>query len=122
MIHSRRRSVADDRVQGEDGSGAVQAPSRSSCVETADVVRELAVFLPWRERAALATSAWVGGSPESSSALLEGPLAVVRSAYVGEAGEGVPVKAPQRRGEAFAALLGDIAVLDVTRRWPAVAQ
>jgi hypothetical protein len=89
--------------------------------DPADVVRELAVFLPWRERAALVASAWACGSPESSSALLEGPLAVVRSAYVGEAGEGVPVKAPQRRGEAFAALLGDIAVPDVTRRWPAVA-
>jgi hypothetical protein len=34
----------------------------------------------------------------------------------------VPVKVPQWRGEAFAALLGDIAVPGVTRRWPAVAQ
>ena len=44
------------------------------------------------------------------------------AAYAGQAADGVPVKAPQRRGEAFAALLGDIAVPDVTRRWPAVAQ
>jgi nucleoside diphosphate kinase len=90
--------------------------------DPADVVRELAVFLPWRERAALVASAWACGSPASSSAVLDGPLAAVRSAYAGQAVDGVPVKAPQRRGEAFAALLGDIAVPDVTRRWPAVAQ
>jgi hypothetical protein len=34
----------------------------------------------------------------------------------------VQVRAPLRRGEAFAALLGDIAVPDMTLRWPAVAQ
>lgn len=90
--------------------------------DPADVVRELAVFLPWRERAALVASAWACGAPASSSAVLDGPLAAVRSAYVGQAGDGVPVKAPRRRGEAFAALLGDIAVPEVTRRWPAVAQ
>jgi nucleoside diphosphate kinase len=89
--------------------------------DPADVVRELAVFLPWRERAGLVASAWACGSP-ASSAVLDGPLAAVRSAYAGQEGDGVPVKAPQRRGEAFAALLADIAVPDVTRRWPAVAQ
>ena len=47
---------------------------------------------------------------------------MVRSAYARQADEGVPVKAPQRRGEAFAALPGDIAVPEVTRRWSAVAQ
>lgn len=91
--------------------------------DPADVVRELAVFLPWRERAALVASAWACGSPASSSAVLDGPLAAVRSAYAGQAADGAPVNAPRRRGEAFAALLGDdIAVPDVTRRWPAVAQ
>ena len=90
--------------------------------DPADVVRELAVFLPWRERAALAASAWASGSPESSSAVLDGPLSAVRSAYAGRTGDGVPVRAPQRRGEAFAALLGDIAVPDVTWRWSAVTQ
>jgi nucleoside diphosphate kinase len=90
--------------------------------DPADVVRELAVFLPWRERAALVASAWACGSPASSSALLDGPLAAVRAAYAGQSAGGEPVKAPQRRGEAFAALLGDIAGTDVTRRWPAVAQ
>ena len=43
--------------------------------DPADVVRELAVFLPWCERAALAASAWACGSPASSSAVLDGPLA-----------------------------------------------
>lgn len=94
--------------------------------DPADVVRELAVFLPWRERAALAASAWACGSPASSSAVLEGPLAVVRSAYAGRPGDagraGAGWRAAQRRGEAFAELLGDIAVLDATSRWPAVAQ
>ena len=90
--------------------------------DPADVVRELAVFLPWRERAALVASAWACGSPASSPALLDGPLAAVRSAYAGRAAGGEPVKAPLRRSEAFAALLGDIAVPDVTRRWSAVAQ
>jgi hypothetical protein len=51
-----------------------------------------------------------------------GPLAAVRSAYAGQAADGEPVKAPLRRGEAFAALMGDIVVPDVTRRWPALAQ
>ncbi|HEY6787304.1 MAG TPA: nucleoside-diphosphate kinase [Trebonia sp.] len=90
--------------------------------DPADVVRELAVFLPWRERAALVASAWACGSPTSSSAVLDGPLGAVRAAYAGRAGGGVQVPAPQRRGEAFAALLGDIAVPDMTWRWPAVAQ
>jgi nucleoside diphosphate kinase len=90
--------------------------------DPADVARELAVFLPWRERAALVASAWACGSPASSPTVLDGPLAVVRSAYAGQAHGGAPVQAPQERGEAFAALLGDIAVGDVTRRWPAVAQ
>jgi nucleoside diphosphate kinase len=90
--------------------------------DPADVVRELAVFLPWRERAALVASAWACGSPASSSAVLDGPLAAVRAAYAGQSAGGEPVKVPQRRGEAFAALLGDIAVPDVARRWPAVAQ
>lgn len=90
--------------------------------DPADVVRELAVFLPWRERAALVTSARACGSPSSSSAVLDVPLATVRSAYAGQAADGAAVKAPQWRGKAFAALPGDIAVPDVTRRWPAVAQ
>jgi nucleoside diphosphate kinase len=90
--------------------------------DPADVVRELAVFLPWRERAALVASAWACGSPASSSAVLEGPLATVRWAYAGRAGEGVQVRAPRRRGEAFAALLSDIAGPDAAWRWPAVAQ
>jgi hypothetical protein len=80
------------------------------------------VFLPWRERAALVTSARACGSPSSSSAVLDVPLATVRSAYAGQAADGAAVKAPQWRGKAFAALPGDIAVPDVTRRWPAVAQ
>jgi nucleoside diphosphate kinase len=89
--------------------------------DPADVVRELAVFLPWRERAALAASAWACGSPASSS-VLDGPVAAVRAAYAGRAGDSVQVRAPQRRSEAFAALLGDIAIPDVASRWPAVAQ
>jgi hypothetical protein len=89
--------------------------------DPADVVRELAVFLPWRERAALVASAWARGSPELS-AVLDGPLAAIRSAYADRAGDGVRVRAPQRRGEAFAALLSDIAVPDVTWRWPTVAE
>jgi nucleoside diphosphate kinase len=89
--------------------------------DPADLVRELAVFLPWRERAALVISAWACGLPASSS-VLEGPLAAVRSAYAVQASDGVPVKVPHRRGEAFAALLSDIAVPDATRRWPAVAK
>jgi hypothetical protein len=67
-------------------------------------------------------SAWACGSPAASSAVLDGPLGAVRAAYAGRAGGGVQVRAPQRRGEAFAALLGDIAVPDMTWRWPAVAQ
>ena len=90
--------------------------------DPADVVRELAVFLPWRERAALVASAWACGSPPSSSAVLDGPLG--RSARPTRAGQAAAcrLRAPQRRGEAFAALLGDIAVPDMTWRWPAVAQ
>jgi hypothetical protein len=90
--------------------------------DPADVVRELAVFLPWRERADLVASAWACGSPASSAAVLDGPLAAVRSASAGRPGGGVQVRAPQRRAEAFAALLSDIAIQDMTWRWPAVAQ
>jgi hypothetical protein len=74
--------------------------------DPADMVRELAVCSPWRERAALVASAWACGSPASSSALLDGPLAAVRSAFAGRAADHTPVKAPRRRGEAFAALPG----------------
>jgi nucleoside diphosphate kinase len=90
--------------------------------DPADVVRELAVFLPWRERAALVASAWACASRASSSAVLDGLLAAVRSAYAGRTDDGVQVRAPLRRGEAFAALLSDIAVPDMTLRWPAVVQ
>jgi hypothetical protein len=38
------------------------------------------------------------------------------------AGAGVRVRAPQRRGEAFAVLLSDIDGPDVTWRWPTVAE
>jgi hypothetical protein len=44
------------------------------------------------------------------------------SAYADRAGDGVRVRAPQRRGEAFAALLSDIAGPDLTWRWPTVAE
>jgi nucleoside diphosphate kinase len=90
--------------------------------DPADVVRELAVFLPWRERAALVASAWACGSPASSSAVIDGPLAAVRSAYAERPDDGVLVRAPRRRAEAFAELLSDIAIRDATWRWPAVAQ
>jgi len=38
-------TVADDRAQGEDGFGAVQAPSRSSYVETALLMTRFYEFL-----------------------------------------------------------------------------
>ena len=119
---------------GNDPAGRAPDPLRSvagspnrllTMVHTsddpADVARELAVFLPWRERAAPVASAWACGSAESS-AVLDGPLAAVRSAYADRAGAGARVRAPQPRREAFAALLSDIAVPDVTWRWPTVAE
>jgi hypothetical protein len=89
--------------------------------DPADVVREPAVFLPWRERAAMVASARACG-PSAPAEVLDGPLAVVRSAYEGRPGEGSRLRARRLRGEAFAALLGDIAVPDTTGRRPAVSQ
>ncbi|MEU5240945.1 hypothetical protein ACH4UR_24825 [Streptomyces lydicus] len=86
-----------------------------------DVVRELAVFLPWRERAELVASAWAS-SPAGAPAL-EAPLAAVQAAYPGclpeppETAGGVP----KQRGEAFAALVRDVVDPRVARRWAAVS-
>ncbi|MEJ8654709.1 nucleoside-diphosphate kinase [Streptomyces sp. MS1.AVA.3] len=86
-----------------------------------DVVRELAVFLPWRERAALVASAWAR-DPYTASPVLDGPLAAVRSAYARrpDVSDVEPEQAPSQRGEAFAALLRDITAPEVERRWAAV--
>ncbi|MGW7292841.1 hypothetical protein ACWGIB_10700 [Streptomyces xiamenensis] len=87
--------------------------------EPLDVVRELAVFLPWRARAELVASAWA--SSPSSSSVVEAPLAAVRAAYpdcpsaLPEAGQ-----LPAGRGEAFAALISDITVSPWKHRWAAI--
>ncbi|WP_181009019.1 nucleoside-diphosphate kinase [Streptomyces sp. SM12] len=60
-----------------------------------DVVRELAVFLPWRERAALVASAHVP-SPGGSQAVVQAPLAAVLAAYPDPA-NGRP-RTPSRNG------------------------
>lgn len=84
-----------------------------------DVVRELAVFLPWRERAELVASACAS----SRSPVLAAPLVAVRAAY-----SGCPASPPVaaglelgRRGEAFAALVRDVAVPHLSKRWGAVS-
>ncbi|WEH31984.1 nucleoside-diphosphate kinase [Streptomyces sp. AM 4-1-1] len=84
-----------------------------------DVVRELAVFLTWQERAELVASAWASGPGGSS--VIETPLAAVRSAYPGcpPAPPGAR-RVPGWRGEAFAALVRDIAVPQTPQRWAAV--
>ncbi|MFJ6140774.1 nucleoside-diphosphate kinase [Kitasatospora sp. NPDC092286] len=91
-----------------------------------DVVRELAVFLPWRERAALVASSHVSG-PDGSGPAVEAALAAVVAAYpepssgraaLGAAGGRVP----SRRGEAFAELLRDIAAAGMGPRWEAVSR
>jgi hypothetical protein len=69
----------------------------------ADVARELAVFLSWRERAALVASAWAAGS------------------VCGRA-SGARTRVPPGRGEAFAELLRDVDLPDIARRWSAVEQ
>ncbi|WP_217230780.1 nucleoside-diphosphate kinase [Streptomyces anulatus] len=86
--------------------------------DPADVVRELAVFLPWRERAALVASAWanVPGSPS----LLEGPLAAVRASYRGCPQADAAPSGFSERGEAFAALVRDTSVQPMRQRWAAL--
>ncbi|MFD4862596.1 hypothetical protein [Streptomyces atratus] len=86
-----------------------------------DVVRELAVFLPWRERAELVASAWAcspAGAP-----VLEAPLAVMRAAYPGclPASAQAVGRIPEWRGEAFAALVRDVAAQHVPQRWAGVS-
>ncbi|WP_198042726.1 nucleoside-diphosphate kinase [Actinoalloteichus fjordicus] len=84
-----------------------------------DVVRELAVFLPWRERAALVASA-SASHPDSSSCLVA-PLAVVEAAYRGCLEASAEDRwVPQQRGEAFAALVRAIGVPQLPQRWAAV--
>lgn len=86
-----------------------------------DVVRELAAFLPWRERAELLASAWAC-SPDGTP-VLEAPLAAVQAAYPGcSADPSAAVgRVPEHRGEAFAALVRDVADPRVARRWAAVS-
>ncbi|MFJ5068240.1 nucleoside-diphosphate kinase [Kitasatospora sp. NPDC088556] len=91
-----------------------------------DVVRELAVFLPWRERAALVASAHVSGPCEPGS-VVEAALAAVVAAYPeppsGRAAENATGgRGPGRRGEAFAELVRDIAVGGTGSRWEAVTR
>lgn len=86
-----------------------------------DLVRELAVFLPWRERAELVASAWVG-SPAGSS-VIEVPLAVVRAAYSEcTPSPSGPGQAMAGRGEAFAMLVGDITASHRRQRWAAISR
>lgn len=110
-----------DSLRGVAGSPNRLLTMVHTSDDPADVVRELAVFFAWRERAAMVASAWACGLPGSSQ-VLDGPLAAVRAAYGGEAGEGTGLRGAQPRHEAFAELLGDIAVPDTTGRWPAVSQ
>ncbi|MFJ4679109.1 nucleoside-diphosphate kinase [Kitasatospora sp. NPDC088783] len=90
-----------------------------------DVVRELAVFLSWRERAALVASAHVAG-PEGSGPAVEAALAAVVASYPPEPGRAAPGagggRVPPRRGEAFAELLRDIAAAGMGPRWEAVSR
>jgi hypothetical protein len=85
-----------------------------------DVVRELAVFLPWRERAELVASAWAcspAGTP------LEAPLAAVQAAFPGcsaDPSAGIP-GLPEQRGESFAELVRQVADPRVEKRWAAVS-
>lgn len=87
-----------------------------------DLIRELAVFLPWRERAELVASAWAS-SPAGAS-VIEGPLAQVRAAYPGCAAHPPTTDArePQQRGEAFSAFVRNVAVPRVAQRWFAVRE
>ncbi|MET8816068.1 hypothetical protein ABZW47_29195 [Streptomyces sp. NPDC004549] len=87
-----------------------------------DVVRELAVFLPWRERAELLASAWASG-PAAGTPVLEALLAAVREAYPGCGPESAAAVGwvPVQRGEAFAALVRDVADARVAQRWAAVS-
>ncbi|MFD8670515.1 nucleoside-diphosphate kinase [Streptomyces microflavus] len=87
--------------------------------DPADVVRELAVFLPWRERAALVASAWANG--RGSPSVLEEPLAAVRASYRDCAqGSAVSPSGFLERGEAFAALVADTSVQPTPQRWTAL--
>ncbi|WP_446463169.1 nucleoside-diphosphate kinase [Streptomyces sp. BRA346] len=86
-----------------------------------DVVRELAVFLPWRERAELVASAWA--SSRDGAPVLEAPLAAVQAAYPGCSADptGAVGRVPEQRGEAFAALVRDAADPRLAQRWAAVS-
>ncbi|MFE4517392.1 nucleoside-diphosphate kinase [Kitasatospora sp. NPDC056783] len=89
-----------------------------------DVVRELAVFLPWRERAALVASAHVA-CPGGQGAVVKDLLAEVVAAYpaataTDRAAQGAGL--PGRRGEAFAQLVCDIAAEDTGARWQALGR
>ncbi|MCG7523823.1 hypothetical protein MHW47_05090 [Streptomyces sp. OfavH-34-F] len=89
-----------------------------------DVVRELAVFLPWRERAALVASAHAS-SPSVPKSVVQAPLAAVMAAYPdpekGRAAvDGLPGRVPAQRGAAFAELVRDITAVGTGRRWEAV--
>ncbi|MGW0883293.1 nucleoside-diphosphate kinase [Streptomyces sp. NPDC002671] len=88
-----------------------------------DVVRELAVFLPWRERAALVASAHACGP----GSVVEAALAAVMAAYPetpsGRAAENATeAGAPGQRGEAFAELVRDIGAAGTEQRWEAVTR
>lgn len=86
-----------------------------------DVIRELAVFLSWRERAELVASAWA--SSPAGAPVIKAPLAEVRAAY-----PSCPVpqpmtvgQVPQQRGEAFAAFVRDVAAPRLAQRWAAIS-
>ncbi|GHG13432.1 hypothetical protein GCM10017667_54120 [Streptomyces filamentosus] len=89
-----------------------------------DVVRELAAFLPWRERAALVASAHAS-SPSAPQSVVQAPLAAVMAAYPDPAkgraaADSLPGRVPAQRGAAFAELVRDITAAGVGRRWEAV--
>ncbi|MFG3429555.1 nucleoside-diphosphate kinase [Streptomyces californicus] len=88
--------------------------------EPADVVRELGVFLPWRERAGLVASAWTNRAAPS---VLDEPLAALRAFYQGcPQGPAGPSSGVSGRGAAFAALVQDTGVGETAQRWAAVRE
>lgn len=88
-----------------------------------DVVRELAAFLPWRERAALVASAHAS-SPSAPQSVVRAPLAVVMASYAPAKGlaaaDALPGRVPAQREAAFAELVRDITAEGTGRRWEAV--
>ncbi|MEO3976834.1 nucleoside-diphosphate kinase [Streptomyces sp. CAU 1734] len=88
----------------------------------ADVVRELAVFLPWQERVALVAAACRGASGVGrGSGVLGPPVAAVRSACPASAEmTGSPVRSGGGRERDFTRLMRDLRAPDPARRWGAV--